>query len=97
MTVGGNVSREAKISGRVTADGRLTATLEGKSVYKGDTPNLAQKLAATLVTFPFGGTLAGTIIEGQGSGTFQAQSTDQRKPVLISGTWTASANVHRPL
>jgi len=94
MTVGrGDVSREAKISGLVTAGGGLTATLEGKSVYKGATPDLAKKLVATLVTFPFGGTLAGTISDGQGSGTFQAQSTDQRKPVPISGTWRASAKV----
>jgi hypothetical protein len=91
------VVREAAISGTMSSDGRITATIKGTSRYDKPKPTekmevLAWELVNTLVTYPFQGTFTGTVVNGQASGSFTAYRTDkpQADNTLVAGTWQAS-------
>jgi hypothetical protein len=89
------VRREAVISGKVTADGRIAATVEGKSEWRGQPqppPDPTTPIMQAMFDFPFRGELTGIISDKHASGSFKARSlpTKLRKPSDIKGTWQAS-------
>jgi hypothetical protein len=96
--------RKADIVGRVSAEGRITATIKGTSAMekmsktaptttllsKEGQKFLADVMFYAIFTYPIEGSLTGQIAEGLGSGKFSANRLGNKpRPNQLSGTWTA--------
>jgi hypothetical protein len=94
--ISANARQEAAISGQVSADGRITASVQGKSEYTGSwspsgPADLSGAIEKIISEFQIRGSLSGAIADNRASGSLQAQGakgdTVYRQ---IDGTWQAS-------
>ena len=89
----GDAVRKGDISGRVSPEGRITATVKGKSAMEITPGGKREKAIENIVawaglSYSFEGSFTGQVSDGQGSGNFSA--TRLGRPNNLVGTWKAS-------
>lgn len=82
-------TRTASITGQISADGSITAKIEGNSVYKGSTSDKWSFLGKAVANFAFSGSFNGALSGNRAGGSFQVRSLGKQK-ISISGSWQAS-------
>jgi len=89
----GDAVRKGDISGRVSPEGRIAATVKGKSAMEITPGGKREKAIENIVawaglSYSFEGSFTGQVSDGQGSGNFSA--TRLGRPNNLVGTWKAS-------
>lgn len=99
-----DIVRNADISGHLSVDGRLTATMQGKSAlekYRETEKNILTKegmdavgdiiIGGLVMTYSFEGSFTGEISDGRGAGNFSATRLGETpRPNHVVGSWKAS-------